>query len=70
MIILSKRIDLLLVLVGSSEKHIWQLSFVELGEEKMENEINNNRLRPAGGVNHPDSVSAKVGKLAAKKALR
>ena len=27
-------------------------------------------LRPAGGVNHPDSVSAKVGKLAAKKALR
>ena len=29
-----------------------------------------NILRPAGGVNHPDSVSAKVGKLAAKKALR
>ena len=27
-------------------------------------------LRPAGGVNHPDSISAKVGKLAAKKALR
>ena len=24
-------------------------------------------LRPAGGVNHPDSVLAKVGKLPAKK---
>ena len=28
------------------------------------------RLRPAGGVNHPDSVLAKVGKLPAKRALR
>ena len=27
-------------------------------------------LRPAGGVNHPDSVLAKVGKLPAKRALR
>ena len=27
-------------------------------------------LRPAGGVNHPDSLLAKVGKLPAKKALR
>ena len=27
-------------------------------------------LRPAGGVNHPDSDLAKVGKLPAKKALR
>ena len=26
--------------------------------------------RPAGGVNHPDSVLAKVGKQPAKKALR
>ena len=28
------------------------------------------RLRPAGGVNHPASVLAKVGKLPAKRALR
>ena len=27
-------------------------------------------LRPAGGVNHPDSVLAKVFKLPAKRALR
>ena len=30
----------------------------------------NNSLRPSGGVNHTDSVLAKVGKIPAKKAFR